>query len=60
MDERSTSTRTAAATEARMRTRLDRQAIEVCDRIELLSDTVLTEMGRVLIEELDRRKAGAA
>ena len=40
-----------------MRTRLERQAIEVCDRIELLSDTVLTEMARVLIEEIDRRKA---
>jgi len=44
VDQRSTSTRTVAATKARTVAKVQRQAIEVLDRIELLPDAVLREM----------------
>lgn len=57
---RSTSTRTEKATKARRVTRAQRMAIEVADMLELLPGFVLDELGRVLIEEIDRRTKDGA
>jgi len=39
-----------------MRTKANKDAIILADKIELLDDAVLRELSLVIIEELDRRK----
>lgn len=46
---------TKPATEARMRRKANRDAIELANRIELLDDAVLKELSLVINEEWIRR-----